>query len=300
MKSYYTEFLSNPSYKDASTAQKYCRETRMNLLKDPITWSLHLSSPVERETNLVESKILLLAPLLYKFPNEFGVVNPVLRKQCRDALYAVLTTTYAESVMNPIASEQVVVFIEAMRRHLHEDKREIALPLFTNYHDVLVALDMYPDDPDLQRIKVNLEQYIQSMKLENDVREFLQGMQREKESIVRQTFQKAYWDRIAEDLENKDFTLFLLCLDEIRDLLHHRRPHLTPEQLQEVLDPNFIQQQLELDPQLFDRTRIQHYFDQIHHAFHLPPLPSPLPSAEVVISKYVCLRLQHLYDTLRC
>ena len=293
MKSYYTTFLSNPSYKDVSAAQKFCRETRVALLKDPAPWTLRLSAPVERDTTLVESKILLLAPLLYRFPDEFGVVNPLLRKQCRDALYGVLTTTYSET-------EQLTVFIEAMRRHLHEDKREIALPLFTNYHDVLVALEMCPDDPDLQRIKVNLEQYIQSMKLENDVQEFLQGMQREKESIVRQTFQKAYWDRIAEDLENKDFTLFLLCLDEIRDLLHQRRPHLTPEQLQEVLDPDFIQQQLELDPQLFDRTRIQHYFDQIHHAFHLPPLPSPLPSAKVMISKYVCLRLQHLYDTIRC
>jgi len=291
MKSYYTTFLSDPSYKDASKAQKFCRDARVSLLKDPVPWTLRLSSPVERDTTLVESKILLLAPLLYRFPDEFGVVNPLLRQQCRDALYAVLTSTYAET-------EQVTVFIEAMHRHFHEDKREIALPLFTNYHDVLVALDMCPEDPDLQRIKVTLEQYIRSMNLENDVQEFLQGMQQEKESIVRQTFQKAYWDKMVEDLENKNFSLFLLCLDEIRDLLHRRRPQLTPEQLQEILDPEFIQQQLELDPQLFDRTRIQHYFDQIHHAFRLPPLP--LEEEEIVVSQYVCLRLHHLYETLHC
>lgn len=305
MKSYYTSFLSSPLYKSAEEAQEYSRTTRALFHRDPTPWVLRVSCPKgERETTLEESRMLLLAPLLYRFPEEFGMVSPLLRKQCRDALYAVLTTrsSAVPAVLSSTASEHVLVFLEGMRRHLQEDRRDLALPLFTQYHDVVAAIQMCPDDPSLPRLRAGLDRYIRLLGLQDDLEEFMEGMAQEKETLVSRVLHQAYLDMLVETLNSKDFTVLLLCLEEIRDLVHEHFPSLTPEQLDDILDPSFIQRQLDHHAQgvenMFDRARVQNYFDRIHQTCNLPPPPTLPPDAEIDVAHYVCRRLQGLYASL--
>jgi len=298
LKSYYTSFLGDATLKESvGKAQERCRRTREQMLKEEVRGVWEVCLPTRRIL-LAEVKYLLLVPLLYWHPDSFGVEEgSELHKLCRDVLYVILRTPVIDSESIRVSEESATVveeFLSRMSTYLREDREELSTPLFLHVYNIREARRVSPEDEEIVGLEKRLQEYVRAMNLEKELQAFIDDMDHQKEAVVTMTMEDAFFDLVAEDIETKTYTMFMNCVEELREFLEKNRPSFTKEQLDEVLDPVFIRQQLEHD--LFDRERIENYFNRMETVCEIPVEPSY--AAATTISKYVSERLRKLYAAI--
>ena len=267
------------------------------MLKEEVRGVWEVCLPTRRIL-LAEVKYLLLVPLLYWHPDSFGVEEgSELHKLCRDVLYVILRTPVIDSESIRVSEESATVveeFLSRMSTYLREDREELSTPLFLHVYNIREARRVSPEDEEIVGLEKRLQEYVRAMNLEKELQAFIDDMDHQKEAVVTMTMEDAFFDLVAEDIETKTYTMFMNCVEELREFLEKNRPSFTKEQLDEVLDPVFIRQQLEHD--LFDRERIENYFNRMETVCEIPVEPSY--AAATTISKYVSERLRKLYAAI--
>ena len=167
-------------------------------------------------------------------------------------------------------------------------------------------LEIYPEDPSLLKLKSSIEKTARVMNLEDGLVEFMREMETMKRSVltekVTEMMNKAYFDVLEEQLEKKDYGLFLMCIEEIRGLIHKKFPNLSLDFLDEFLDVDFLKSQL-LQEGGYDFERIKNAFDSIEqHLFQSSKLENNFEKEEEnmkkSVTRYVCLRLENLYRSV--
>lgn len=77
----------------------------------------------------------------------------------------------------------------------------------------------------------------------DDMDRFLTTLEGKKYDLVAQIMERAYWDKVEEDLNNGDYTVLFRNLEEIKIMLKDIHPISVPEkELDEILDIVYIQQ----------------------------------------------------------
>jgi hypothetical protein len=197
-------------------------------------------------------------------------------------------------------------FENSVSQFLEDDRKQSALPLYSHYHDVREMLEIYPDDPSLLKLKETIEKTARMMNLEEGLVEFMREMEMMKQTVltekVTEMMNTAYFDMLKEQLEKKEYGLFLMCIEEIRGLIHKKFPTLSLDFLDELLDVDFLHDQL-LQEIGYDYERIKNAFDSIEqHLFQSMKSKKTFGKEEEdmkkSVTRYVCLRLENLYRSI--
>ena len=317
LKSYFTRLLGDRAYTDFHAARQYSQDSRKQLLGNPEPWidCIHdmydISSDNRRLINLM--KKILMAPLFYKFTKEMEIPVEVFQHS-RNLVYLVLSKPTSglqdSGEWNIVSSEedQTVIqnFENSVSQFLEDDRKQSALPLYSHYHDVREMLEIYPEDPSLLKLKSSIEKTARMMNLQEGLVEYMREMETMKRTVltekVTEMMNKAYFDVLEEQLEKKDYGLFLMCIEEIRGLIHKKFPNLSLDFLDEFLDVDFLKSQL-LQEGGYDFERIKNAFDSIEqHLFQSSKLENNFEKEEEnmkkSVTRYVCLRLENLYRSV--
>jgi hypothetical protein len=311
LKTYFTRLLGDRAYTDFHAAKQYSQDIRKQFLGNPDPWTeciLDISSDTRHRTNLM--KKILMAPLFYKFTKEMEISGEVFQHS-RNLVFLVLSKTtsglHDSREWNIVSSQedQAVVqnFENSVSQFLEDDRKQSALPLYSHYHDVREMLEIYPEDPSLLKLKETIEKTARIMNLEEGLSLFMREMETMKQTVltekVTEMMNTAYFDMLKEQLEKKDYGLFLMCIEEIRGLIHQKFPNLSSDFLDELLDVDFLQYQLQHEG--YDLERVKNAFDSIEqNLFPSSQLNNNFGKDDTKqsMASYVCLRLEYLYQSI--
>jgi hypothetical protein len=247
IKSYFTRMLTDDQYQTFPKAQKHAVEFRS-------------TGPEISFLSRHDRLMVFLAPLVYRFPDEMDIPQDVSRA-ARNCILSVL--------QGKDIQENIRIYIDLFTEFETSDRNNLMLSLFTNYHD-LIASKQYVEDYDIpedtrelwlshiSNTQDTLDKYIKILGYEKDLQVFLEKMEAEKKSVVTKMMDKAYWDLFQKLVDEGDYSLLLMCTDEIKKMILEVT---ADEKSVEFMDTKYIHEQLKAG--LFTKERYLGFFREI-------------------------------------
>jgi hypothetical protein len=199
LRSYYTDVLSGThSY---SLAQKKAILFRRHHAASLFLFSL---SPPQIKT-------VLLAPLLYSFPDEMGT-DTAVRQAARNLIFSVLTG-------DENTQEKMVEFLNLFEHFAQQDEKDLRHGLFTNRYELSRI-----ESPETNVLFDKIKNWILTLGWESDYLEFEQERIVESTDRMLSTMDRAFWDLFRETLNSGDLSLLQSTVKEMNALVvevHH-------------------------------------------------------------------------------
>jgi hypothetical protein len=156
---------------------------------------------------------VLLAPLLYRFPEEMKTPDTV-RTTARSLVLAVLTSSHD-------VDRKIRDFFQVFDDFREKEARELRQSLFTNRYELSRVVEAEPSvAPTLEKIQA----YIKTLEWESEYSEFEQTKNEQAIDRLTSTMDRAFWDLFRESLVKNDFGMLTSSLEEIHGLvreIHH-------------------------------------------------------------------------------
>jgi hypothetical protein len=200
LRKYYTDLLSGtPSFSWAK--------------KEAMAFRRQNASVCLQGLSLGETRSVLLAPLLYRFPEEMETPDTV-RATARSLVLAVLTSSHD-------VDQKIREFLQVFDDFRENEARELRQSLFTNRYELSRVVDAEPSvAPTLEKV----ESYIKTLGWESEYNAFEQTKNEQAIDRLTSTMDRAFWDLFRESLVKNDFGMLTSTLEEIHALvreIHH-------------------------------------------------------------------------------
>ena len=197
LKSYYTEMLVGPPHFGAA------RRRSLEFRRFPLDLPAF---------NAVEKKSLMLAPLLYRYPQDMGDIPETLRQHARDALFAVVSCRPPYSHDALFSIDAVREFLDAFAAYREKDATDLRSSLFGN----LYALSQYAQD---SHAIETLRGHVRRMGWEAEYDAFEKEQKERSIRRVHETMDRAFWDVFRESIQQHELSLLKRTLEEVHTLL---------------------------------------------------------------------------------
>jgi len=247
LKSYFTRMLTDDHYRTYPKAQKHAVEFRS-------------SGPEISGLSRHDRLMVFLAPIVYRFPDPMDI-PPDVSRAARNCILSVL--------QGKDIHENIKTYIDLFTEFETSDRNNLMISLFANYHDLMVSkqsvkdYDIPEDTRELWLSHISntqdtLDKYIKTLGYEEDLQVFLDKMEAKKKSAVTKMMDKAYWDLFQKLVEDEDYSLLLMCVDEIKKMI---LAITVDEKYVEFMDTKYINEQLKAG--LFTKERYVGFFREI-------------------------------------
>ena len=194
-KAYYTETLLDPT-KSFSTLQQHSLQARKSFPNVP-------------ELSSAEKKALLLAPLLYRFPQEMEIPSSI-QQHARNVLLAVVSSSPPHGDIKSLPS--VCTFLEAFTTYLEKDRVALRESLLAN----LYTLSRFEGT---EKETEKLWKHVVQMGWEADYETYEKQQKERALERLSETMDRAFWDMFREMLVRNDTSLLENTFQEIQSLL---------------------------------------------------------------------------------
>lgn len=200
LRKYYTDLLSGtPTFSSAK--------------KEAVTFRRQNASICLPGLSLGDTRSVLLAPLLYRFPEEMETQETV-RVTARSLVLAVLTSSHD-------VDQKIRDFLVVFHDFREKEANELRQSLFTNRYELSRVVKAEPSvAPTLEKV----ESYIKTLGWESEYTVFEKTKKEEAMDRLSSTMDRAFWDLLRESLVKNDFGMLTLMLEEIHGLvreIHH-------------------------------------------------------------------------------
>lgn len=233
-----THFLSSASLSTADAAKQYLVALR--------------HTAIEGHT-LSESRCLWFSLLIYKFRQENNVP---------DELYAAARRFILDSMsIYPSDGSAARHYVELFEVWRKEDHRSFMNEVIGYYVEVLQLKQTIEETKEeatiaewqgsYQRLLMTIRDAAQRMGFLAKLDERVAELHRTRLSLVEEMMKRAYWDMLEEDIRNKEYTMVLAQLLELKEMIQSIVPSRFHADLHDKFDIEYITEHLQnetLDP----------------------------------------------------
>lgn len=204
--------------------------------------------------SLKNSRCIWMSLLLFKFKKEMDVSEELWGK-CRQIIISVLRK---DININEIITD----YLKAFDVWQKEDLADLVTQIGGNYYNLIQiknSIEKTGNDetiihwlPHYQNLVQKIRSYCKNMGILEKLDDFILAFEQQKYNIVKEIMDKAYWDKIEEDIENKNLDIIYANLTEIKMLLLDIIPKtINTDFLNEYFDINYIKHMV--DNNVFDK-----------------------------------------------
>jgi hypothetical protein len=266
LKKFITNFLINKNdFKDLINSQIYLKQFRNKQLDN---------------FSIKESRILYMSVLLYKFKNELDV-GELFWKIVRTMILSILTndTNMQENIKNYLEHFEVwkkndinkLIFeIAAVYYNIIEIKKSI----IQEQQNIVQSIEIPKSDKPIelsesliyinQTLK-NIEDQCEKINILNDVFICVQHINESTNEIIFNTMNRAYWDKLQNDINEKNYEIIIKNLEELKLNMKNALPKSEKNKsnylLDECFDINFFNQML--NHNVFDKDNVKNLLNII-------------------------------------
>ncbi|AYV80340.1 MAG: hypothetical protein Gaeavirus34_5 [Gaeavirus sp.] len=170
--------------------------------------------------SLQDSRCIWMSLLLYKNKQDMETSDQ-LWSLSRIIIIAILSGN--PNIENPI-QEYLQMFAIWKENNLIDLITEIG-GCYYNILQIKQSLTESPDEtknvwmPQYESILTKIREHCQMIGIFDKVEQFIKSLEESKYNIISEIMQRAYWDKIQQDIENKDYDIIFRNLQEIKTLL---------------------------------------------------------------------------------
>ena len=233
-----THFLSSASVSTANAAKQYLITLR--------------HTAIEGHT-LSESRCLWFSLLIYKFRQENNV---------SDMLYAAARRFILDSMSiypsDGSAARHYVEIFEVWRKEDHLSFMNEVIGYYVEVLHLKQTIEETREEATIaewqgsyQRLLTTIRDAAQRMGFLATLDERVAELHRKRLSLVEEMMKRAYWDMVEEDIRNKEYTMVLAQLLELKDMIQSIVPSRFHADLHDRFDIEYITEHLQnetLDP----------------------------------------------------
>jgi hypothetical protein len=202
LKNFFTIFLDNKILDTLEKAQNYLKQYR---------------NTKYNSYSLSESRVLNMSLLLYRFKDEMST-GPIFFDIIRNMILAILQNDNNKNVLiNKYLTEfeiwkssdldNLILEIAGIYYNLLETKKSIMINENT-------AIEWIPH---IDSMIKKIEEHCKLINILDKVKSVINNFENKKSEIVFSILNKVYWDKIEEDLQKNDLTLFYRNMDELKN-----------------------------------------------------------------------------------
>jgi hypothetical protein len=191
--------------------------------------------------NMKDSRSIWMSLLLYKFKNEMDVSEELWNK-CRQVILSVLRR---DSHLNTVITDYLKEFMIWQ----NEDLSDLVMQIGGNYYNLIQIKNSIENTgneetinhwmPHYQGLIQKIRAYCKSIGILDKIDDFVFTFDQQKYDIVKQIMDRAYWDKIEEDIENNNLVFIYSNLSELKTILLDIIPKTT--------NTNFLNEYFDID-----------------------------------------------------
>ena len=209
-------------------AQKILREYRNILIGD---------------FNLKESRCVWMSLMLYKFKQEMNVSED-LWLQSRQLIISLLKS-------DSNLKSTIIKYLNTFFAWQNEDLKDVVTQIGANYFNLIQIKNsiektdnmetIYHWLPHYQKLIQKIRMYCKNMGILEKLDEFVLAFEQQKYDIVKEIMDKAYWDKIEEDIKSNNLDIVYSNLSELKTTLLDIIPEsVNTDFLNEYFDIEYI------------------------------------------------------------
>lgn len=240
IKKHIINFLSNRSISTYESSKKYLIFLR--------------NIEIEGYTT-VESNCLWFTLCLYKFKTENNIPD-LIWSAARKYIISVLS---ADADQKEVVDESARYFLNVFREWKKEDHDNFVKEVISYYIQVLHLKQTIEETRDENTIGEWIDSYNELIHKIRDCANrmgFLKNLDcaveeinRVQKTVVENIMKRAYWDMLEEKIRQKDYTIAICQLVELKNLIKDIIPHRFHSDLDDKFDIEYIKTKLEAAPQ---------------------------------------------------
>ena len=202
LKNFFTIFLDNKILDTLEKAQTYLKQYR---------------NTKYNSYSLPESRVLNMALLLYRFKDDMST-GPIFLDITRNMILAILQNDNNKNILiNKYLTEfeiwksndldNLILEIAGIYYNLLETKKSIMINKNTASEWI----------PHIDAFTTKIEEHCKCINILDKVKSVINNFENKKSEIVFSMLNKVYWDKIEEDLDKNDLTLFYRNMEELKN-----------------------------------------------------------------------------------
>ena len=234
----------------------YMEQNIINIFRDFIQSDIDIEAGekilIKHRNNIIKkyslsvSRNIWMSLLLYKFKNDMNT-SDVLWNDCKRLIIGILLK---DDNLDTIIDNYIKTFNEWKM----DDIVDIVYNVSNTYYELLNIKKSIEESNDINTINTwsphyeklikKIHEHCTKINILDKVEETLKIFEQKKHNIMKDIFERAYWDKIKEDVQNKKYDSVLAIICEIKIYMEDIIPKQFNKTLYEVLDIEFISTQI--------------------------------------------------------
>ena len=217
LKRYFTKILTEMN--SFEEARDYCKKVRREYMME------HEHAEEQKEEDEFpkcartekERKVILLSPLMYRYFQE--MVSPLsVMIKARALILSVLVNKKEEEM-----EEKAKDYLEAFEKFEREDRKEVQELLFSSLWEISMTSSFLTLSSiiygHVQQFIQKYHFYVQRFGWETEYEEYKKERREKEQMRVYETMEKVFWDKMEQEIREKDFSSVEPMMKEIFHLL---------------------------------------------------------------------------------
>jgi hypothetical protein len=214
LKRYFTKILTEMN--SFEEARDYCKKVRREYMMKEEKEEKEDEFPKCARTEK-ERKVILLSPLMYRYFQE--MVSPLSVMIKARALILSVLLNKKEDQMEEKAKE----YLEAFEKFEREDRKEVQELLFSSLWEISMTSSFLTSTSSIhghvQRFIQQYHFYVQRFGWQTEYEQYKKERKEKEQMRVYETMEKAFWDKMEQEIKEHDFSSVQPMMKEIFHLL---------------------------------------------------------------------------------
>lgn len=211
--------------------------------------------------DLKDSRCIWMSLLLYKFKKEMDVSDSLWGK-CRQVVLSVLRHDLNLNFV-------IMDYLKEFKNWQNDDLANLVMQIGGNYYNLIQIKNSIENTeneetinhwmPHYQSLIQKIRSYCKSIGILEKIDDFVFAFEQQKYDFVKEIMNKAYWDKIEEDIENNNLDIIYSNFSELKTVLLDIIPKtIDTHYLNEYFDIDYIKHLV--DNKIFDKEYLLKLF----------------------------------------
>lgn len=193
--------------------------------------------------NLKDSRCIWMSLMIYKFKQEMDASDEIWNLSRNLIIGLLKNDPNIQSIINNYLGEFI--------KWQSEDLIDLTKQISCNYYNLLQIKNSIENTkneetinswlPHYEELILKIRSYCKNINILEQLDEYIYNIEREKFNIVKEIMNKAYWDKIEEDIEQNNLDLVYSNLSELKTIIFDIIPKkVNTQYINEKFDINYI------------------------------------------------------------